>query len=96
MIPPKYAKKSPHELLLMGYGAFGLFAVVAPERFGKPAFKNSELPMAADRASRELKRMFHKSPMKPWKSRDKKVGLEIMKFARRQLMEAPIAIKTEP
>lgn len=96
MIPPRYAKKSPHQLLLMGYGAFSLWAIIKPERFGFQPIPKSAISAAAVAASKELGRMFHNKPLKPWKARDNKRGLEIMKLARRQLMEAPIAIETEP
>ena len=53
----------------MGYGAMSLWAIVMPERFGLPPLPAREMRSAAERASRELRRMFHAAPLKPWKAR---------------------------
>ncbi len=53
----------------MGYGALSLWLVVFPERFGLPPLPTSELRSAAERASKELRRIFHAKPLKPWQAR---------------------------
>lgn len=53
----------------MGYGAFSLWAIVLPERFGLAPLPAGEMIKAADRASRELRKMFHAQPLKPWQAR---------------------------
>jgi hypothetical protein len=52
----------------MGYGAVSLFMIVNPERFGREPMPKEEMIKAADRASRELKKMFHKKPLQVWQA----------------------------
>ena len=53
----------------MGYGAFSLWLIVLPERFGLPALPREQMIKAADHASRELKKIFHAKGLEPWKAR---------------------------
>jgi hypothetical protein len=73
--------KPPTPLQL--YGALSIWMVVAPERFGHQPLSEKEMLAAADRASKELRRMFHKKPLKPWAAREGKEGVEIYPVHRR-------------
>jgi hypothetical protein len=68
----------------MGCGAKSLWLIVAPERFGRAPIPLDEMIKAADRATRELRRIFHGVPLKPWQARKGKSGPEIYQFARRR------------
>ena len=65
----KYSRKSTHELMLMAYGAKSLWMIVRPEQYGFQGLREKELLGAADRASRELRKIFHQEPLPPWAAR---------------------------
>jgi len=43
--------------------------IVAPERFGRQPLSPHEMAMAAERSSRELRKMFHDKPLTPQQAR---------------------------
>jgi hypothetical protein len=60
-----YDRFSFKEKLLMGCGAFGLMALLAPRRFGNEPFKSRRDFIAAGvRLAEELQRLFHRRPYK--------------------------------
>jgi hypothetical protein len=67
----------------MGYGALSIFLIIAPERFGRAPIPISEMISAADRASRELKKIFHKKPLQPWQARRGKSSPNLSTISRR-------------
>lgn len=73
--------KAPSPLEL--YGALSIWMIVTPERFGRAPLPEREMIKAAERASKELRLMFHGKPLKPWKARREKSGAKIFPFSRR-------------
>lgn len=73
--------KAPTPLQM--YGALSLWMVVTPERFGRRALPQDEMLGAADRASKELRKMFHGKPLKPWAERNRQNGAIIYPISRR-------------
>lgn len=85
---------TPNQLEL--YGALSLWMVVAPEKFGRKEMSSTEMLAAADRASKELRLMFHEKPLKPWQARKQKRGPAIFQFARRRMMSRGNDFVTDP
>lgn len=72
--PKKYAAYTADELMVMGYGALGLMAVINPGRFGHPRMEAHEMFRATRRSSSALRGIFHKHPSSPAVARNAKYG----------------------
>jgi|CXWL01.1.fsa_nt_gi hypothetical protein len=64
----------------MGYAAYYLMKIV------RSSMPDSEMLKAADRASREMRKMFPPKPLKSWRARQQKAAPVVHCFARRRRM----------
>ena len=80
----KYDKLPLHKALLMGYGAFSIWAIIKPSRFGLPPVLDSAMGAASHRASKELRKIFHAKGLNKWKAREANRGLDVVSISRRR------------